>query len=95
MFLAIIIPPAMQSKSITVTILLAGFISCIFYYTPGLKNLSSGWIIIISGIAASAFSALKFPVTRIKMNFKYLVIALTTMALATYLPRVLPLAVIK
>ena len=29
------------------------------------------------------------------MNFKYLVIALVTMALATYLPRVLPLAVIK
>ena len=66
MFLAIIIPPATQSKPITVTILLAGFISCIFYYTPGLKNLSSGWIIIISGIAASAFSALKFPVTEDK-----------------------------
>lgn len=29
------------------------------------------------------------------MNFKYLITALITIALATYLPRVLPLAVIK
>lgn len=69
MFLAIIIPPATESKSVAITILIAGFLCCLFYYTPGLNSLSSGWSIIISGVLAAAFSALKFPVTEEKDEY--------------------------
>lgn len=62
MFIAIIIPPARQSRSVLVTILLAVLLSCIFRWTPVLSRLSSGWVIIICAVAASAFAAWKFPV---------------------------------
>lgn len=58
MFLAIIIPPATKSSPITITILIAATLSFLLNFT----NLSSGWIIIICGIIASAFAAWKFPI---------------------------------
>jgi len=62
MFLAIIIPPASKNRKLIFVILIAAAISCIRYYTP-LKNIiSSGFTIIIAGVAASAFGALVFPV---------------------------------
>ncbi len=62
MFIAIVIPPAKESKPILITVLLAVGISCLFRWTPYLSRLSSGWVIIICAVAASAFAAWKFPV---------------------------------
>lgn len=62
MFIAIIIPPARIHKSVLYAVLLAVVLSCIFYWTPGLKKLSGGWSIIIITVAVSALMAWKFPV---------------------------------
>ncbi len=64
MFLAIIIPPATKSLSVTITIIIAAILSFILSYT----SLSSGWIIIICGILASAFAAWKFPIAEVEDN---------------------------
>ena len=62
MFLAIIIPPCRKAKPVLITVLIAVALSCILHWTPVLKELSSGWIIIICAVAASAFAAYRFPV---------------------------------
>lgn len=62
MFIAIIIPPARQNRSVMITVLLAVLASLAFSYLPVLKNLSGGWSIIIITIAVSALAAWLFPV---------------------------------
>lgn len=62
MFLAIIIPPARKSKSVLFTVSVAAALSCIFRYVPFINRLSGGWVIIICAVAASALSAIIFPV---------------------------------
>lgn len=62
MFLAIIIPPARTEKALVWTIGIAAAISCLFYYTPVLNRLSSGWVIIICAVLASGFAAYKWPI---------------------------------
>ena len=62
MFLAIIIPPATKSSSVTITIVIAALFSFLLNFT----NLSSGWIIIICGVLASAFAAWKFPIAEVE-----------------------------
>ena len=64
MFIAIIIPPSRKSKPILRVVLLAGALSCLFTWTPGLNLLSSGWVIIICAVAASAREALRYPVAK-------------------------------
>lgn len=61
MFIAIIIPPARKEKSVLFTVLLAVFCSLLFTYAPLLKNLSSGWAIIVITLLVSAVSATIFP----------------------------------
>ncbi len=61
MFVAIILPPATQNKSIFFLILISIAFSCLFYFTPTLKNLSNGWVIIIGSIICSAIASLIFP----------------------------------
>ncbi len=62
MFIAIIIPPARDSKSVLVTVLLAIIASLAFAYLPGLKLLSGGWSIIIITLVVSAVAATLFPI---------------------------------
>ncbi len=61
MFIAIIIPPATKNIGILSAILLSAGISCIFYYVPVLKTISSGFAIIISAIASASVIAYFFP----------------------------------
>ncbi|MGI5893501.1 MAG: AzlC family ABC transporter permease [Candidatus Merdivicinus sp.] len=61
MFLAIIVPPARQSGPILFTILLSAAISCLFYYLPGLSQVSTGWVMIICAVLAAGIAAWKFP----------------------------------
>lgn len=62
MFIAIIIPPATQNKAILITIIISIIISCGIRILPVLKQLSSGWIIIICAVIASGICAKLFPI---------------------------------
>jgi len=62
MFIAIIIPPAKKSRPVLKVILLSVALSCIFKWVPGLNLISSGWVIIICAVIASAYAALRYPV---------------------------------
>ena len=69
MFIAIIIPPARDDRSVLVTVVLAVLASVAFTYLPGLKLLSGGWSIIIITILVSAIAATLFPIdTKEKEN---------------------------
>lgn len=62
MFIAIVTPAARDQKNVRIIVLIAIVISCCLHYLPLLKQISSGFAIIISAIAASAVGALLFPV---------------------------------
>ena len=62
MFLAIILPPAKHSRPIALVILMAVALSCLFFWVPGLNQVSDGFVIIICAVAASAIGALLFPI---------------------------------
>lgn len=62
MFIAIVIPPAKRNKADALCILLAIILSCVFYYTPVLKNVPSGFVIIICAAIASTLFAIIAPV---------------------------------
>lgn len=61
MFIAIIIPPAIKSKAVLTAVLISAIISCSIKLIPVIKNLSSGWIIIICAVIASSICAKLFP----------------------------------
>ena len=62
MFIAIIIPPARDDKSVMITVALAISASVAFTYMPGLKLLSGGWSIIIITVLVSGIAATLFPI---------------------------------
>lgn len=61
MFIAVIIPPAREERSVLLTVILAILASLAFTYLPGLKSLGGGWSIIIITILVSAVAAWLFP----------------------------------
>lgn len=62
MFVAIIAPKAKKSKSLLIVVLIALALSCIFYYAPVLKEISSGISVSVCAILAAVVGALVFPV---------------------------------
>lgn len=62
MFIAIVLPPCRGSKAISIVVAISVAMSCLFYFTPGLKNLSNGWAVIVCGLVSAAIGALLFPV---------------------------------
>lgn len=62
MFIAIIVPPSTKSRAIAFTAIVGAGLSCLFHWVPVLNTISSGWIIIICAVVASAAAALLFPV---------------------------------
>lgn len=62
MFIAIIIPPARTERPILNIIIFTALMSCALEYMPVLKQLSSGWKIIICAVTASAWAAKYWPV---------------------------------
>ena len=62
MFIAIIIPPARKNIKVMTAVIASVGASLVFSYAPILKNISSGWAIIIITIIVSAFCATFFPV---------------------------------
>ena len=61
MFIAIIIPPAREQKSVLFTVILAIAASVTFSSLPVLKHLSGGWAIILITILVSGIAAWLFP----------------------------------
>ena len=62
MFIAIIVPPMKHSYKISIVVAIAIALSLCFNFIPVLKNVSSGFSIIICAVVASIFGALVFPV---------------------------------
>ena len=61
MFLAILVPPARQSRPIALAVLLSGILSLLFSFLPGLRMISGGWRIILCALAAALVAALRSP----------------------------------
>lgn len=62
MFLAIIIPPAVNDRPVAMVVLGAMIFSSALYYLPVLRNISAGFGIIIVTVTVSAVAAILFPV---------------------------------
>ena len=62
MFIAIIVPPAREHKSVLVAIVMAIAASYAFTYIPFLSQVSGGWSIIIITVVVSGIAACLFPV---------------------------------
>ena len=61
MFIAIVLPPCRESKAVRTVALLAAGLSILFRYAPVLREVPSGYTIILCAVAASAVGALLFP----------------------------------
>ncbi len=62
MFIAIIVPPAKEQKSVLIAVLLAIAASYVITYIPGLSDLLGGWSVIIITVVVSGITASLFPV---------------------------------
>ena len=62
MFIAIIVPPAREQKSVMIAVVLAIAASYAFAYVPFLSVLSGGWSVIIITVVVSALAAWLFPI---------------------------------
>ncbi len=62
MFIAIVVPPAKQDRSVLITVILALTFSCLFAWVPQLKAVSAGISIVICTVAAAAIAAALFPI---------------------------------
>lgn len=62
MFVAIVVPDAKKHKPTALCVLTAVALSLLFYYTPVLKKIPSGFVIIICAVIASAVFAAFAPI---------------------------------
>ena len=62
MFIAIILPGAKKDKNTLFAILVAIGLSVLFYYTPVLSSVPSGFVIVICAVSVSALFALIAPI---------------------------------
>ncbi|WP_258049800.1 AzlC family ABC transporter permease [Clostridium weizhouense] len=62
MFIALIIPQVKKSKPIFLVVIIAIIFSCLFKYLPLLNKISSGFVVIIVSLIASAIGAYFFPI---------------------------------
>ena len=60
MFIAIVVPPARDSRKITIVVAIAIALSCLFHYV--LTSVTSGFAVIICALAAALIGAILFPV---------------------------------
>ena len=62
MFIAVFIPKARAERQVLIAVLSALALSSIFYFTPYLRDLSSGISVVICTVFASVLCALLFPI---------------------------------
>lgn len=63
MFVAIVVPDMKKGKAVTIVVIIAITLSCLFNYVPLLKNISAGISISICAIVAALLGAILFPIT--------------------------------
>ena len=63
MFIAIVVPVIKTEKWTALCVVTSIVLSCIFYYAPVLKEIPTGFTVIICAVAASALFAFIKPVT--------------------------------
>lgn len=63
MFIAIVVPVIKEEKATALCVGVAVILSCIFYYAPVLKEIPTGFTVIICAVVASALFAFIKPVT--------------------------------
>ena len=68
MFIAIIVPPMKEDKTIIVAVVIAIILSCSFYFLPYLKEVPVGITISICAVVAALICAFLFPVKEEKEN---------------------------
>lgn len=97
MFLAIIIPPSKKSRPVLGVVVASMAVSTVFAVTPVLKQVSSGFMIIITTLLVAGLAAYFCPLEEKGKPFMshnvYLYILV--MAIVTYLIRMLPLLLQK
>ena len=62
MFVAIVTPNCRENKAVLGVVGIAVAISCIFYWTPYLNRLSSGWVYVIAGGVSAVIMAIVAPI---------------------------------
>ena len=62
MFIAIVVPPAKKESTVRTVVFIALALSSMFYYLPVLKQISSGFMIIICTLLAAGIGAVLFPI---------------------------------
>ena len=62
MFIAIVVPVAKESKEVLLVVAVSLVFSSAFYYLPVLRNITSGFTIIICTVAAAGIGAVLFPI---------------------------------
>lgn len=62
MFLAIIIPPAKKNHAVLAVVTAAMAVSAVFAWAPGLKQISSGFVIIITTVLVAGLAAVLAPI---------------------------------
>lgn len=68
MFLAIVIPPSKKDRAVLAVVVGSMALSGLFYVTPGLKKISSGFVIIIVTILVAGIAAWLKPIQEEKEN---------------------------
>ena len=63
MFIAIVVPVIKEEKATSLCVGVAVILSCIFYYAPVLKEIPTGFTVIICAVVASALFAFIKPIT--------------------------------
>lgn len=62
MFIAIVLVPSKKSKPTALCVIFAIVLSCIFYYTPVLRDIPQGFTIIICAVIASVIFSIAAPI---------------------------------
>ena len=61
MFIAIVVPPAREQRSVLFCVLIAIALSCLFRFVPVLSGVQTGFVVIICSVIAAAAAAALFP----------------------------------
>ena len=62
MFIAVIVPPSKENKKVLGAVIMAIALSVLFTYLPYIRNLETGWAVIIITLVVSGIAATLFPV---------------------------------
>ncbi len=63
MFIAIFVPPMKKAKPVAIVVAIGAILSCAFRFLPVIKEVSSGFAIIICAVVAAGLGAFLFPIS--------------------------------